>query len=363
MSLGKDLAALRNKLGLSLEEIQGQIKIPTDVLLSIENESIFEEIESNKTYTRSFVRSYAKALKLDDDLIVEALDSIEAGIYTPGSILEEELARKTIPLIKPDVLDEAEPEESEPVLKKPDIEEAPPKPAPTVENVNWADMGKRFNSPAAGQKIVLPVVIALVIVGAAVTIFIFREPIFALFTSSESDSIENVDDTQNQPLISDDETETGEELLSEGEENAGTETPLLQNPEQQISENIAPTNFSTTIADTLTVTVYAAFDKLEPVRVTSDFNWRTNPFWMEQGEAFNFNFVDTLLVRGQYSRMLLLFNGHVIENPFQDYYDDAFDSIMLTRGMLNNEVYFAQPPSEFPYEIGAPDSLVFPLSN
>ncbi|MGB0347479.1 MAG: helix-turn-helix domain-containing protein, partial [Balneolaceae bacterium] len=46
MSLGKDLAAVRNKLGLSLEEIQSQIKIPAHVLKSIENDSIFNELES-----------------------------------------------------------------------------------------------------------------------------------------------------------------------------------------------------------------------------------------------------------------------------------------------------------------------------
>ena len=73
--------------------------------------------------------------------------------------------------------------------------------------------------------------------------------------------------------------------------------------------------------------------------------------------------MDTVLVRGQYSRMLIMFNGHVIENPDLLYYNEAFDSIMLTRTDLNDESYFEIPPTDFPYEVGAPDSLVSPLQN
>ncbi|HBQ61515.1 MAG TPA: hypothetical protein DD671_18375, partial [Balneolaceae bacterium] len=98
---------------------------------------------------------------------------------------------------------------------------------------------------------------------------------------------------------------------------------------------------------------------LEPVRVTSDLNWRTNPFWMEEGEAYNFDFSDTLLVRGQYSRLLLLFNGHVIENPRQNNFSSSFNSILLTREVLDQPRYLAPPPEEFPLEIGAPDSTIY----
>ncbi len=359
MSLGKDLAAVRIKLELSLEEVQGQIKIPAHVLKSIENDSIFSEIETNKTYTRSFVRSYAKALRIPDELIVSALDSIEAGIYEPGMILDEELAKKHAPLIKPDVLDDSD-EKSEPILIKPDIEEAPQKPTPTVENVNWADLGKRFSTPATNPKVVVPVIIALVIVIAAVLIFVFREPIFGLFSSNDDAAITDPIETNDSPLIAniiEDSSEVSSPELSTIDTNSET---VVQAP-STISEQVS--TFSNAISDTLTVTVYAAFDKLEPIRVTSDFNWRTNPFWMEQGQAYNFNFVDTLLVRGQYTRFLLMFNGHVIDDPFGNYYDDTFDSILLTRSVLNSEEYFVQPSSEFPYDVGAPDSLVFPLQN
>jgi cytoskeletal protein RodZ len=360
MSLGKDLAAIRNKLGFSLEEIQSQIKIPMDVLKSIENDSIFSELESNKTYTRSFVRSYAKALGMADDLIVSALDSLEAGLYEHGTILDEELAKKHAPIINPDVLDEPV-ESSEPVLNKPDIEEVPREPTPTLENVNWADMGKKFSAPATNPKVIFPVVIALGLIGLAVVIYIFREPIFGMFSSSEPEQITETTDTPDQQIITDITADSSQVEDLQNEQSLIEDN--VQDQDQSETSVSTALSFSSILSDTLTITVYASYDKLEPVRVTSDFNWRTNPFWMEQGEAYNFNFIDTVLVRGQYSRMILLFNGHTIDNPFVDYYDDTFDSILLTREGLNTTYFLSPPPSEFPYDIGAPDSLVFPLQN
>ena len=74
MSLGKDLATIRKGLGLTLEEIQNAIKIPTHILKSIEDDSIYDSEEHNTTYIRSFIRSYARGLKIDDDKVVAALE-------------------------------------------------------------------------------------------------------------------------------------------------------------------------------------------------------------------------------------------------------------------------------------------------
>jgi hypothetical protein len=68
------------------------------------------------------------------------------------------------------------------------------------------------------------------------------------------------------------------------------------------------------------------------------------------------------LVRGQYSRLLLLFNGHVVENPRQNYFNTAFNSIMITRDIIDQPEFLAPAPSEFPLQVGAPDSTIFPIS-
>ena len=80
---------------------------------------------------------------------------------------------------------------------------------------------------------------------------------------------------------------------------------------------------------------------------------------MEPGEAYIFDFADTLRVRGQYSRMLLMFNGHVIEEAESNYYDETFDSIILTRSIFENDMYKQEASQDFPYEVGAPDSVVY----
>ncbi len=346
MSLGKDLASIRKELGLSLEEIQSSIKIPMLTLKSIENDSIFESTEHNQTYIRSFVRSYARALHLNDDDVVKALDAVEAGIYDHDLLAENE--EVTPP----------EPDENEPFDLKnvtpPDIEKAPSKPKPTIENVNWADLGKKFSLQDSGSKGWVLLVIIIFVLALLATGFFFREEIFGFFETGTTEVTEPVEN--NFPTLPDVTTEV----------DTLNTAPPLQAPDQGTTEVVnqvpaLPSSNLNTQIDTLTLAVYAIFDKLEPVRVTSDLNGRTNPFWMEQGEAYNFDFNDSLLVRGQYSRMLLLFNGHVIENHRQ-YYDPETESVVITRSILDSSGYFNPAPASFPYEEGPPDSLVYRIN-
>lgn len=345
MSLGKDLASIRKELGLSLEEIQSSIKIPLLTLKSIENDTIFDSTEHNNIYIRSFVRSYARALKLNDDDIVNALDEVEAGIYENSLIISDN-DRKAIEA------EQLKPKDETPFSLKdvspPEIQHAPIQSKPDVESVNWADLGKTFSLKEHSSKNWILFAIIIFIAALAVTGFFFRQEIISLFDFSEAQIVEPDSNTFSAPLA---ENTTDIDSLT----NVSTPSPL----ENETSIVNQPATSLATLDNVITVSVYAAFDKLEPVRVTSDLNWRTNPFWMEQGEAYNFDFTDSLVVRGQYSRMLLLFNGHVIENPTQQYFDSNFDAVVLTRSILNEDKYLTPAPAEFPYEIGPPDSLVY----
>ncbi|MEX2600807.1 MAG: helix-turn-helix domain-containing protein, partial [Balneolaceae bacterium] len=80
-SVGQDLAIIRKQKGHSLEEIHRVTKIPMRTLLRIESDAIFDDTEENPTYVRSFIRSYAKALYIPDDKIVNALDQRQSGNY------------------------------------------------------------------------------------------------------------------------------------------------------------------------------------------------------------------------------------------------------------------------------------------
>lgn len=353
MSLGNDLASIRKSQNLTLEDIQNAIKIPLDTLKSIENGSIFNDPSRNKTYIRSFVRSYAKVLKIEDDEIVRALDEMEAGTYSGGLIHEPKddisesgftIGRKdyTASYSEPEVVEpDSEPEEQP---KK--TSQAPP---PEVESINWADLGRKFTPAGKSSRAWLFVVLFVIVVALAGSGYYFWEDIANL---SFGDDIPAAQQPEPEP--------SGDPILPTPLDSAQTEqeSEISPDTENQTSEETSEAGLIE-LGDTLTISVYAAYGQLEPVRITSDLNWRTNPFWMEEGESYYFDFSDTLLVRGQYSRMLLLFNGHVIENPRQNYFNPTFNSIMITRSALNQPRYLAAPPEEFPLEIGAPDSTIY----
>lgn len=348
MSLGKDLAYIRKELGLSLEEIQSSIKIPLLTLQSIENDSIFDSTEHNKIYIRSFIRSYARALKLNDDDIVRALDDVEAGIYENDLIANDEQRKADVVADQLHSTDETVFKLSD--VAPPAIEHAQVKEKPDIESVNWADLGKSFSLKETGSRNWALLVIVIFVIALAITGFYFRAEIIGFFDFSDPLTTEAVEN--NFPAIQPETTD--EEQIQDSVTQLPLAPPSI--PQQGTTSTTSQTPID--LENVLTAAVYAAFDKLEPVRVTSDLNGRTNPFWMEQGEAFLFDFNDTLRVRGQYSRLLLLFNGHVIDDPTQ-YYDPQFDAVILTREIFEDQQYLVPAPSDFPYEIGAPDSLVY----
>lgn len=350
-SLGRDLASVRKQQNLTLEEVQTASKIPMVTLRAIEDDSIFEESEENSTYIRSFVRSYAKVLKIDDERILASLDAVEKNNYK-GELFKE-----------PDEKTE-KPEETSAKRKintekasgngtgKQNYRNAPA--PPTVSSVNWADLGKRFIIPENKSRfwvLFLAVLILIIIVGAGVYYYA------GFYSSSDvPKQVENLttDSRTQSPAQLPVDTDTQPTLVNNDSLQAQSNTPF---PNQTISQNNEPQ----VLGDTLSLVVYAAYDKLDPVRITSDLSWRTNPYWMEQGEAYYFDFKDTVLVRGQYSQMLLLLNGHIIENFRQNYFDPSFNSVMLTRSIFENNPVFTQPaPLNFPLAVGPPDSIVYP---
>ena len=120
-AIGKDLSKIRSHLGLSIQDIQHYTKIPVSTLKSIENGKIFNHPDENQTYVRSFVRSYARALKIDDDVMIKALDQNEAGTYS-------HLLLEDYPELYQDKATEHEPET--PTESKPELENENSEPEP-----------------------------------------------------------------------------------------------------------------------------------------------------------------------------------------------------------------------------------------
>ena len=507
MALGKDLAEIREELGVDTDEIQGLTKLSYEIIAEIESDAIFNSEIYNDAYIRNFVRSYARGLKIKEAVILRALDAMEKGSYDHGIFkdagapnptdpfgreerkrnLEEESAPKKAPIrtelnydakTKVDatnkaladaeakeILDqsnsdnkqtkEANKVDSEEVghseqpprtnsesktTKKSAVEstkeaahttdgeetnateepetkvdsnnhsedlsrEAKETPIPekkpsgkpptsstkTADKVNWAQMGKRFNAQQESKSnVVLITILAVITVSLLVFGFLYRSTIsswFAGFSEAPSENTTEVTDLNSDNVIIADSL-SGNNLSSnsasssqDSEITGTTNRDEQQSPNSEANESetsqreaavelaqaetapldsIALRNLAQ-FPDTLQIVIYAAYDKLNPVRVGSDLRESVFPLWMEQGEAYYFDFNEEITIRGQFSRMLILFNNTVIEAPLERFSGVQENTVRLTRERLAAAEFEAKPDLILPDGVSEPDSIVYTI--
>ncbi|HET6528636.1 MAG TPA: helix-turn-helix transcriptional regulator [Balneolaceae bacterium] len=354
-SLGKDLATLRKERNLSLDDIHEATKIPKHILLTIEDNSIFTEYDENITYIRSYVRSYARALSIDDQQIVYALDKEELGSYS-GSLLkmadekaddsfdfEDEVHTVDQPAAEPDdekVDDddgkEKEKEEEEdtssgPVTSaKPETSSPEPSFPPANQpeknsSVDWVNMGHQFEPVPPSSKMWIGVLIILILGAGGLYYFISGG-------SPETPEKRSPATSSSQPPVPADSLKLDIVPLSDSDSMA------LSN----IAQNNQPAALKT-LPDTLHMVVYAAYGKLEPVRVFTDIMNSINPYWIEKGEAMRFNFVNRFRLRGQFDNLVLMLNGHVIENYLEKFYETDSRLVEIHRSFFENSDKWLQP--------------------
>jgi cytoskeletal protein RodZ len=507
MALGKDLAEIREELGVDTDEIQGLTKLSYEIIAEIESDAIFNSEIYNDAYIRNFVRSYARGLKIKEAVILRALDAMEKGSYDHGIFkdagapnptdpfgreerkrnLEEESAPKKAPIrtelnydakTKVDAtnkaLAEAEAKEildqsnsdnkqtkeankvdseevghseqpprtnseskttkksavestkeaahttdgeeinatEEPETKvdsnnhsedlsreakeTPIPEKKPSGKPPTsstkmADKVNWAQMGKRFNAQQESKSnVVLITILAVITVSLLVFGFLYRSTIsswFAGFSEAPSENTTEVTDPNSDNVIiadslsgnnlsgnsarsSQDSEITGttnrDEQQSPNSEANESETSQreaaveLAQAETAPLDSIALRNLAQ-FPDTLQIVIYAAYDKLNPVRVGSDLRESVFPLWMEQGEAYYFDFNEEITIRGQFSRMLILFNNTVIEAPLERFSGVQENTVRLTRERLAAAEFEAKPDLILPDGVSEPDSIVYTI--
>lgn len=327
-SLGNDLATIREQQKKTLEDIHEETKIPVHILQAIEDGTIFTDFEENKTYIRSYIRSFGKALKIDEEYIIKALDHYELGTYD-GQLLEKGDVEPKRPTFTYDTgAEQEEPEENneqeeEKEEQEPGYEPEPQKQAedqtpdtsthsvgkststhspqsanaPSVSSVDWADLGRKFRPLENKSRIWIGVAVVLVIIAGVVGYWFYQNSNLEGLESDDQNTTQNL----SQPAIVPDSLQLN---LSDSEDSTA-----------QMNTQAPPT--TQTLSDTLNLLIYAAYDRLDPVRVYSDVMAGFNPYWIEQGQAFRFEFTDFVRIRGPYSRMELLMNGHPIEN-FQE---------------------------------------------
>lgn len=375
-SIGKDLAAIRSNLELTIQDIQYATKIPVSTLTAIENDSIFEMQDEGKTYIRSFIRSYGRALKIQDEILIKALDQFEAGNYNhlllqhdqdltkksdsekadPGtnsiqeeySSTEENVAdnsKSHSELSDTEITSKGTSETDQPSEHsiteelQPKANTAPKVTAtsvsasgePDIKNVDWANLGQKFSKEKskAPTWLISLIILLLVTAGGFYLLHAFG------FFSSDSESANEVSVTGNQN--------------APGSLSLDVHEPEERAPDQEIGA---------TLEDILYVTIYAAFERLDPVRVWSDLKPRLDPYWLEQGVALQFEFTDTVRIRGNYPNMLLFKNGHLIERFYDETFSETENALELTRSFFNSDPKWATPiPLELPEGVAEPDTI------
>lgn len=327
-TLHADLIAIRDARGLTTTDVQARTRMPDSVLREIESGSIFTKPDSQKTYVRSFVRSYAKAIQISDTDAVRALDEFFAGAYD-GFLRETYLGESRpeiaegepeVQMLKRIVTSTLGAEEfTRPDPSRPHNQMTPP--PPDLSQVNWSGIGAGISRIRPGLLVLSVAVLATLGVMAA-----------AWWTN-------------------------GFGLLTESEE-----VPERVSAIQPVDEP-APVPDSTMVAhpdplpETLELLVYAVYDRLEPIRVQTDFSPEVNPYWVEYATAMRFQFQNQISIRGAFPRFILLFNGHVI--PDKEAFLVGGNTLTIRRDYLENEPLFrTAPPDSLPGGLPYPKSIV-----
>ncbi len=376
-SLAVDLKNIRRDHKLSIQDTYELTRIPLDIIKAIEDGTLFEDESRNLTYIRSFVRTYARALKISEEDIVAALDDQVIGVYNgflfdkygSGSTktekgkeddaessqkskygsrfkldLPEEEAEKPEPESpeeKPyeeesEKLPEEEdedlfPEESDSVFGEPQKPEPETNNQSTIEREEYSlpDPGKPYNRKVPEPPSVKSVDWASV---GKRTYSLSRRPgilllIFLVIVVFAGVTLVVVRKMSRS---------------SEQKSNAGIaqvdslQTPPLMTRSDSVKAGLLPPTASN-LPDTLKLTVYAAFGPLGPVRVQTDFARRLNPYWIDEGEGMLFNFKDSIEVKGVFKNMILLYKGHPLDD-FREHIQKSTGVLQLARS------YFKEHP-------------------
>lgn len=458
--ISEDLVLIRKEKRLSKQDVFDKCRVPLETIYSIEDGSIFTGKTRNKTYLRSYFRTYAKAIGISDEDITRALDEHEEGRY------EGSLAAKYLPGNKvdetgkskhgPEKADSAKKEKKSGASKENDtgkkeksnrdagyrddpnisnfgvsaprkghritpesqgktlsdiewedtsLKKTPststsqfasaeavnpdsPKTAipdpPDVNNVDWATKVKEaVYKPQRNRLVwvVIATILALTLAAASVYWFWQRnsDPLAMEAPAREAVPAAPGDDITAEQDLTDDtpvavvpETETVPEPVAADEAEEGL--PPDEADMEAVDDEAGPAamtaadivaHYIDPVAeeDTLYVFAYALHGNLEPIRVQSDIfvpaepgELPMHPYWVEHQEAMRFDFMDEIVFQGALSRLVLIVNGHVIDD-FSDLYLDG-PRIQLTREYLMENERFHNPADTPFAEIPEPLSII-----
>ncbi|MEL6615628.1 MAG: helix-turn-helix domain-containing protein [Bacteroidota bacterium] len=99
-SFESDFRDLRDARGLSLDDLNGETRIPVDVLRRFESGDLLADGSFSDVYVRAFVKSYAKALGVPQARAIDAFEAHRSGRYA-GQLRDDYTPPKAPPPSSP----------------------------------------------------------------------------------------------------------------------------------------------------------------------------------------------------------------------------------------------------------------------
>jgi hypothetical protein len=288
-------------------------------------------MDMNTTYTRNYIRSYARAIGVGEAKIIRALDRVQQNNYN-GELLGREQASSDS---EDDISDDSdgqsadasqqqeeaenEQEAEDEQDDKASMEEG--RAASLPENRSrgewdWVEVGRKAPASRNGaqEKTLSMIILLIVLLAAAFLVYYF------LYSAGSSSNVQSSADNMGQPAAPPN-TSPG----MPGESGAANDSTAHQSGQAFAS-----------LPDTLMLTVYAANGRLNPVRVYTDLAGKYDPYWVKQGDSLQVRFRDTVGIQAvnQYDHLQLRFEGHLISDVYEKYYVKNAKAIKLTRSIF-----------------------------
>jgi hypothetical protein len=327
----RDLRRIRKDREVSLATVHAATQVPTSQLQSFETGTLYEESSLNPVYLRGFVQTYAEAIELPPDPVLDHLDSALSGEYenqlavqyldVPPSALE------TDPSPEPSDSPPTEADENE--LQRPSsagegedaAENTPPTPADSETSPEQSDRPEA-SSPrqmpsrssegayletegglwATHRSTLLAALTSLIVLGAVGVLV-------STYLGSDTSPSES----------------------SSGPARGAVASSNGPSPDSQATidsaeaEEPPPPRADVALGDTLHVTVLATSDVRE-MRIRQDDDLR-RPYWIEEGKATVFPFARRITIQNQLDSLQLFLERY----PYPVSQTDDEGRIVITR--------------------------------
>ena len=351
-----DLSAIREKRNVSLEELRNATKVYPNVIAQFEQDGLKDHPLFNSLYVRAFIRSYAEAVGIPPDEVLNAYDEALSGGYRRQLAIEhldlpveeiealrlmQEQSKKAEPVFtadkfefdkpaaqKPKSRPKAKPKSTDKQPEKSAIDEAIDSKA-TVTFVPKSSGRSRKKSDAGllekMQGVLKPILGSgkqsalvqwgIVAVGIVIGIVALLQLLSFQSSSAQDDSMP--------PLVA--EQPQSDNEASGVDAIAPDSLAPLPAEALEVEAPVVPV----VLGDSIPVYVVAADGKLDPFRLKLDRDLR-RPYWLDEGDSMLVFVKDRITLEDNLANMDILVEGR----SYPIYSTDSLATVVINRDSI-----------------------------